>query len=306
MNATDKLNEITKAKRSQARKDRVEYIRYLDNRKSMKLRYCGDWVKLRDWYEIGETKVIGARLCSLKLLCEICAVRRQAGLAASARGKINTLVEACPDLQPVMITLTLKHGPDLRERYDSLALAWRRMRKDISLAKANPRRKMPELGKVLGMIRAIEIKRGKGDSSLWNVHSHAIGFIREWIDVERLSREWQRYTGDSMIVDVRRVHAKEGDEDSDPIGAALCEVLKYPLKFAGLSPSDAWEAHTKLLGRRMTDSSGWLRGISAGDLTKDPGIEEMTGQFRDFVASWIDEAEAFHIEDYSYFDDIPY
>jgi len=306
MNALDKLNEITKAKRSQARKDRIEFIRYVDPKRSAKLRYCGNWIQLREWIEHAETKVIGARLCSQKLLCEVCAVRRQAGMAANARPKIDTLLEACPDLQAFMITLTMKTNEDLLERYNRHAEAWRKMQKDIVRARNDPRRKMPEMGKVLGLIRSIEIKRGKGDETHWNVHSHGLGFMRETIDEFKLSEEWFNYTGDSMIVDVRPVHAKAGDEDADPIGSAICEVLKYPLKFAGLLPADAWEAHCKLAGRRMTDSSGWLRGISAGDIRKDPGAEEMTGAYRDFIASWVEDSESFNLQLVGDSDLIPY
>ena len=39
----------------------------------------------------------------------------------------------------------------------------------------------------------------------WHPHLHIFGVLEEWIDVQKLSATWHEITGDSYIVDVRRV-----------------------------------------------------------------------------------------------------
>lgn len=296
MNASEQLNRITRFKRSQARKDREAFVRARDPAKALKLTYCASRVDFREWIETGESKVTRAILCELRFLCETCELRRGFKLFTSSEVKVHHVLKCIPGLIPVHLTFGVRTGPDLVERLDHLRACIRAMMEGArkSAAATSRNRRQWELSKIVGAIRSIEIKRSAGDETRWNVHSHWLCLLDSFLDLEKLSRELREVSGDSFIVHARRVFAK--DADADEIRSALAEVIKYPLKFSDLRPCDAWEAHHRLKGRRMIDSIGELRGISAGDLGVDPGIEEMTGPYRDWIAFWLADQQRFRIE----------
>lgn len=315
MSVSDKLNQIAKIRRSQAAKDRVSFGYALaegaedlprEERdelrkiaiKANKLRFCGSWIHLREFINSGEAKILNALLCKLPFLCEVCAVRRQAKQFAATLPKVQKVTAENPGLIPIMMTRTIKSGPDLlfqanhfRRSRDKMRKAVDRFRSD----KCRNKRRM-ELAKVLGQVRSFEVKRPKGNADHWHFHEHAFCLVSDYIDQERLAEQWWEFTGDSFIVDVRKIHAKEGDESADPLGSALVEVLKYPLKFEGLSPADAWHAHSVLGGSRMTDCLGLLRGIKPGQLETDDPLDDESGPYRDFVARWIESRQGFALE----------
>lgn len=300
MSASDKLNEITSCKRSQARKDRIDYVRSQDLAKGEKLFHCGNRLTLRDWIEAEESQITSAILCGQWKLCEICSVRRQKGVLSSAVPKVKTLREACPQLIPVMITFGVKSGPDLLERFDHLARSYRNMMEAARKAKSSKCRQVRQLevSKIAGMIRTIEVKRPANFPDEWLPHGHMLAFLTDYIDVFKFSREWQSFSGDSKIVDVRKVYGNpKFDHLADPLMSGILEVIKYPMKLSDLSPEDAWHVHKVLKGRQFSASSGWLRGIDPGDITKDELTPEMTGMFRDYLAQWMDGSESFGMFD---------
>ena len=65
-----------------------------------------------------------------------------------------------------------------------------------------------------------------------------------WIDQEHLSETWHEITGDSFIVDIRRVKKDKQYGYSN----AAAEVCKYALKFGDLSVENTWEAFKVLKG----------------------------------------------------------
>lgn len=300
MNASEQLNKITRFKRSQARKERIDFVRTVDDVKSLKLKFCACRVDFREWIESGESRVTGAVLCQLAYLCENCALRRQSKLAVRTEEKILTVMEQRPDLIPLHLTFGVKTGPDLIERFNHLRGCIRQMCEGSRKAGAatSHNRKSWELSKVLGAVRGLEFVRSKSDG-MWNVHGHWFGMCSDYLDLEKFSHELRHVSGDSFIVHASKIRAKT--EDSDPVRSAIAEVVKYPLKFAGLDPRDAWEAHTRLKGRRMFDSIGLLRGIAPGDLKLDDQGDELTGPHRDFIAWWMDNTESFRIQDANQF-----
>ena len=297
MNISDKINEITKIKRSQQILDFIQHVAKEDFDKAIRLYCCGSWLALRHFHEQDEAKVVNAILCKLTFLCPVCAIRRQAKLFAAAVPKVQTINEENPELKMVMITLTTKTNSSLEKGMEHLRTSYRKMSEASRRVSSDSSKNQTalELNKVRGMIRSFEIKRSKGDETKWNCHLHAFAFIEKWIDVEKLSAEWSHYTGDSFIVDVRQVEKK--NEDSDPILSGLSEVIKYPLKFAGLSPQDAWHAHSVLKGARMTDWTGLFRGMRTGVPETDLDIENPSGPYSDFIAQWSYEFEKFDLRE---------
>ena len=72
----------------------------------------------------------------------------------------------------------------------------------------------------------------------WHPHVHMFALLDTWIDQEHLSETWHEITGDSFIVDIRRVKKDKQYGYSN----AAAEVCKYALKFGDLSVENTWEA----------------------------------------------------------------
>ena len=143
-------------------------------------------------------------------------------------------------LKPVLLTLTVANGSDLAERQKHLMDAFRTLmkRKRDWMKKG---RGYNEFCKLLGGFYSYENTYNEKTEE-WHPHLHIFGVLEEWIDQESLSRTWHEITGDSMIVDIRRVrkHKELG------YGKAIAEVCKYALKFGDLSVEKTWEAYMVL------------------------------------------------------------
>jgi len=191
--------------------------------------------------------------------------------------KVAVVQDMNPGLIPVMITLTIKNGPDLPERLGHIKGSWSRMMAEKRKGSSRSSRNEPiEWNKVVGTISAIEVKRGKG-SGLWHPHKHSFALVPEYISKFHLSAEWQRFTGDSKIVDVRE--CKNGIENG------LREVLKYVSKPCELKPADLHYLYESAKGSRFVDPQGCFRGVPEPciDTDDDDGLH---GPFRDFIALW--------------------
>lgn len=110
----------------------------------------------------------------------------------------------------------------------------------------------------------------------WHPHLHIFGVLEEWIDVQKLSATWHEITGDSYIVDVRRVKKDKVHGYSK----AIAEVCKYALKFSDLSVQKTWDAWLVLkgsrkVGLRLSGSFGLLNGVKMDDdATPDDDLQE--------------------------------
>lgn len=276
MNAADILNRITKAKRSQASLQR--YLEQQDEILGSKVKWCGSWLHFREWIQTGESRLLNANFCKKHLLCKACAVRRAAKLYEAYLPKIRSVVEAHSEkLIPAMVTLTTKNGPDLLERLEAFKAGWSAMLAAKRKGASNSKKNIPvEWNKVLGSLRAIEVTQGKDGG--WHVHAHIFVLLHDYIDQRELSAEWERFTGDSFIVDVRK--CKNGIE------AGLLEVLKYSCKFSSMTSEQVYHVHQTFNGTRLVDPQGLFRGVPEPDIDNDD-ISDMSGPYRDFIARWI-------------------
>jgi hypothetical protein len=284
-NASDVLNRLTKAKRSQS--ELLPYVLEKDPVTGQKIKWCGSWLHFREWQNTGDTRLLNANFCKRHLLCKACAVRRAAKMNAAYLPKIEQVMKEMPKLIPAMITLTLRNGDDLTERKLLLQDAIKSMYAAARKAANDPVKNLPiEWNKVHGALNAIEVTMGKGG---WHVHCHAFVLLTDYIDREKLSEEWARFTDGSFIVDVRKCH--EGDAKK-----GLIEVLKYSCKFSSMTVEQVWEMHSVFYsGTRLINPMGCLRGVLVGPLESDD-IEDQTGPYRDFIAIWLQSEAKFKIE----------
>jgi len=283
MKASDVLNRITKAKRGQ-----VETLRYVlehDEQLGQKIRFCGSWLHFREWIESGESRVVNANFCKRTLICRACAIRRAGKLVDGYSTKVEQVQKELPDLKPVVMTLTVKNGPDLDERFTHLAESWTSMIAAARKAKSSPAKNLPiEWNKVAGSVRACEVTKAKNGE--WHPHMHVFGLLSDYIDHEKLVEEWNRFTGDSFIVGITA--CKNG------VLPGLIETLKYSTKFSDLEPADVLHVHRILKSKRLVDPSGVLRGVNVGDLDEDD-LQGLTGPYRDYIARWMESQMSYDI-----------
>lgn len=283
MTSADFLQEAAQSRRRQ-----VPLLRLLRQEReyglAYKMTHCGSWLLYRHYLEGGgDTRIRSANFCKRFTLCPWCA-RRRSWKAVGAYGpKVAQVIGARPGLLPAMITLTIRSGPDVGERLRCLRGGFKAMLTERRRVEAGCRGHRPiEWCKVDGAIKSIEVKRGKKG---WHVHMHVFCLLTAFVDQKRLSKDWERFTGDgSRIVDVRAAYAKPGALD-DVITPGLVEVLKYALKFGDLAPRDLLQAHRGIARAkvRLLDSQGSLRGVKIPEIDSDPEAE---GAYIDFLAFW--------------------
>lgn len=230
------------------------------------LRDCGNYLLFRDYYTIGKVRLAAACFCKKHLLCPLCAVRRGAKLLKAYHEKFQALLLKNPNLKPYLVTLTVKNGPDLQERYLHLNSAVKRyVQARRNAFKKN--RPFVEMAKASAAVWSFEFKRGK-NSGEWHPHTHGVWLCEDPPDQAKIAEEWKRLTGDSYIVDVTPFF-----EGGDPV-KAFAEVFKYALKFSDLPLEDNLHGYQVLSGRRMVASIGDFRGIEIPEELTDEIPEE--------------------------------
>ena len=232
------------------------------------LNQCASYLVFNEYFTVDELRLVKAHTCKQHLLCPFCAMRRSGKFVAKNLPKVEQVISENRARIPAMVTFTVKNGPDLRERFNHLRAAHRRLsqrRRDHLKGKGHT-----EWAKVAGGITSYEFtKKDEGD---WHPHIHALVMLDDFIDQKALSAEWLKITGDSYIVDVRRIKGKPNAGGLD-IASALLEVCKYALKFHDMTLPDTWHAYQCLRARRLVDSFGVLRGVEIPDNLLDDPLE---------------------------------
>jgi plasmid rolling circle replication initiator protein Rep len=218
---------------------------------------CGEYLLFRHYFTVDQVRLHAARFCKKHLLCPLCAIRRGAKALQAYMPRYEAVRASEPLLRPFLVTLTVKDGADLEERFGHLHASQRELWK----------RKQRGRGSVLDGVRAAvwsyEVKRGRG-SGLWHPHLHMVAMAEQQPNQAQLAAEWQAITSDSFIVDVRPI------DQEDPASGFL-EVFKYALKFSDMEPCDTFQAFQVLKGRRLVASAGLFRGIEIPEqLTDEP------------------------------------
>lgn len=255
-------------------KDTKDKRFYLASKAAHKLNECGNYLLFKNYYTVEEIKLTKMRVCNQHLLCPFCASIRASRSIQRNNPKVVEILRQNRKLKPVLLTLTVSNGSDLAERQKHLMDAFRTLmkRKRDWMKKG---RGYNEFCKLLGGFYSYENTYNEKTGE-WHPHLHIFGVLEEWIDQESLSKTWHEITGDSMIVDIRRVrkHKELG------YGKAIAEVCKYALKFGDLSVEKTWEAYMVLkgdrkVGLRLSGSFGLLRGVKMDDeATTDDDLQE--------------------------------
>ena len=230
------------------------------------VRRCANYLVFNNYYTVDQVRLAKVMTCKKHTLCPFCASARAAKSVERYLERFNVVTETKPDLIPVMLTLTVKNGDDLSERFEHLVKSFRayQQRRRDWLKKG---RGFNELCRADGGVFSYEItNKGNG----WHPHLHAVLLVDSYMDVEALSREWEAITGDSKIVDVRKLQPKDGS-----LANAFQEVFKYALKFSDMSLEDNLTAYDTLIGKRLQGAFGSLWGVKVPDKMTDELLDDL-------------------------------
>lgn len=263
---------------------------------------CANLVELRK-YESGEVVIHNANYCHNPVVCPVCADRVSKRRRAIFHEPIKKAVSRfgvspdCGDWKKeypsgytgvYMGTATIKNGPDLKERIDTLHDSLRRMIRKGQ--KRLVRRDGGEWGKVRAAIGGTEIKIGSGSTD-WHVHTHFLIFCDDPIDiringsrfyiqkgngdklqVSKFIFEWFESTkGQGINFDIRPivykkdVNGRKCETFEESVVAQAVEVLKYPALLNGrkgigvLSAAQYVELIQRRGTRRLFNTYGLLR-----------------------------------------------
>ena len=245
--------------------DVVDYMETLPQHQATanRVKNCGDYLVFRHYYTVDRVRLHGASLCMKHLLCPLCAIRRGAKYLKAYLVRFEALQQQNSNLKAYLVTLTVKDGPDLAERFKHL------FKSQHELWKRKKRGRGSVLDGVAGAVWSYEVKRGSG-SGFWHPHLHMIALAESQPDSVQLSSEWHNITRDSFVVDVRPI------SQEDP-ASGFVEVFKYAVKFSEQEPADTVHAWVTLASKRLIGSAGLFRGVEVPESLLDDleGLEDL-------------------------------
>jgi hypothetical protein len=247
---------------------------------------CGDWLRFRDYYTLGQIKLSGANFCKKHLVCSLCAIRRASRSMAAYLTRYQVIRKEVQGLSAHLATLTVRNSHDLGEVLQHLLDCLR------TLHRRRSRKNQPSImHSVDGGVYSVELTYD-GNTG-WHPHVHAIWLSRDPAMHEqsatfRLRSEWEQITGDSFMCDIRPILPQADlPDDIDPHAGGFAEVFKYTMKPTELGADRLVEAYPHLAGRRLIGSFGWFRGVPEPDDLADD-LSAMDGfPYEEFLARFI-------------------
>lgn len=288
-----KLSRYAKAKQHQV--GVADYILQHEptlNKELVSLQDCSNTLIFRHWYTVGQYRLIGGCTCKKHLLCAMCALRRSAKTVMEVEKKILTVMAENPHLVPVLITMTIRNGISLKERYEHVTGSKKKLLHARRNALHGKRRKNRSVARYIhGSFGSYEFKKGSGGHG-WHPHSHEIALLNPSVEFQKvvkkgkevdcpvefereLQQEWLQITQDSFVVDVRKVSHEKHEEHENSLLKAICEASKYALKLNDIEHEDQIHAYKVLRGRRLTFTYGSLWGIKIPDDLNDTIEKEL-------------------------------
>lgn len=264
---------------------------------AQKLLTCGNFLLFKNFYTINEVKLSKFIACSQHLLCPFCAGIRASKAIQKYTERVDEVLKKNRKLKPVLITFTVKNGSDLAKTSAHLMKSFRTLmeRRRDYLKKG---RGFNEFCKINGAMYSYE-NTFNNETKEWNVHLHMFALLDDWIIQSELSEYWHSITGDSYVVDIRRIKK----EKVLGYSKAAAEVCKYALKFGDLSVENTWEAFKALKGKRLSGAFGSLYGVKipenlADELPEDKDLPylEMLYKFVYGKQSYYDLSMTRHVE----------
>lgn len=282
----DRLGRHTKAKLRLGEMvsylDSISHTDHLAKDLHSRIKDCCSYLLFHNYFRIDQTKLVTANFCKKHLVCPACAMRRGGKALRTLSERFDSILQGNPELVPWLVTITVKNGADLRERFthlnNGITTLIRRRRNDIARGTS-----LSQLSQVTGGFGSFELTYS--ESTYWHPHYHSVMLLPagEKIDPVALSKEWHEITGDSFIVDARRLTL---GEDNTFIKSFL-EVTKYALKFSDMTPELNFEAFKSLRGKRLFRSFGDFFGLKIPDDYSDHNAYLDDEPYIELIYSWM-------------------
>ena len=240
------------------------------------LRACGTWLRFHYYAQPDEYRLVQANFCDQHLLCNFCAIRRAAVKLRVYLERFDYILEQQPFLIPHLITLTVKNGPDLLERFGHLRACYRKLqqrRKDFLAGRGA----YTEFSKCVAGVGSYELTYN-AIAREFHPHLHLIGLVNGYLHQLRMVEEWREIAGDSFILDVRPFSTPD-----EPI-KAFREVFKYTLKFSQLPIALNYRVAEQLQRRRLLISFGSFWGTKVPEELTDDPLEQ---DYVEYFYAWI-------------------
>lgn len=266
---------------------------------------CGSWLLFRDYYTLPDKpKMIAGCTCKKHLLCGLCAIRRTGKCLAIYSAKIKEVVANSEvTLEQMMITFTVKNGTDLAERFEHLVTSMRALiQKRTNSLKKNPKTDTV-LKHVSSAVYTYEVTYNE-ESGEFHPHIHMVALLPEgsvkftettvkgkrcfvpWDFKNSLIEDWKRITGDSKIIDVRKIEESKLDGQAhgdNSLTKAIIETFKYAVKVADHEMPIQIAIYEALKGRRLIGSFGSLRGVVIPSNLNDKPLSDSELPYIDLV-----------------------
>ena len=261
--------------------------RYAELRKQVeRLQACGTWLLFHYYYGWPEgefedkIRLIQANFCNQTLKCNFCAIRRAVVKMRVYYERFQYLMEQRPFLTPHLITLTVKNGPDLMERFNHLRKSYDTLqqRRRNYLTRSNKKGyAYTEFAKIMGGTGNYEVTFNTRTNE-FHPHLHLICTVNGRIHQLSLVEEWRGITGDSCILDARPFTTPD-----EPL-KAFQEVFKYALKFSSMPIPINHQAAELLKGSRLLVSFGDFWGLKVPEQLTDDPLEQ---DYVEYLYEWI-------------------
>jgi len=238
-----------------------------------RLAACGHYLGFKDYYTVGKIRLTAANFCKAHLLCPLCAIRRGSKTLEAYIARYNIIMTENPGLKLSMLTLTVKNGDDLTERYNHLKKAVKTMLERRRKTLKGARGYNSQFAKIHGLVGTYEVTKDNGHGDIketgWHPHVHMMILHTERFEYADLQAEWLKITGDSHVLNIT-----PAQHPNDPAQDFL-EVFKYAVKFSDLTPAQNMEAYEVLRGHRLLFCAGLFWGVEVPESMLDEELDEL-------------------------------
>ena len=186
------------------------------------------------WFTVHQTTRqvrVMANSCRLRW-CPVCAQARFGAIRHSVTEWLKGV------RNPKLFTVTMRHdSTPLQEQVDRLYKCFRDLRQHKGLK-----------SRIRGGVWFFQLKRGKSDGR-WHPHLHIL-LDADYIPKRDLSLEWFLTTGNSFIIDIRKV------EDPEKVSEYVSRYCARPANLSEFKPDDQDEIYSVFKGRRLCGNFG--------------------------------------------------
>lgn len=248
---------------------------------------CGHYLRFRHFYQVDRWKLLQASFCEVHQVCHLCAFNRAARYGANLSKMAKAAMDADPSLKAVALTLSIPNNPDCVEGFQRLSGALRKLMESRRKGRSGSGRHKSALAVCEAGFLALECTRNHTTGE-WHWHCHALLLATDWINQDDLRAEWSRCAGGPVAIPYL-THVK-----TDGLMGAVCEVVKYSVKFTALvpegrtpgkgelRPSDVMAIYRAGKGSRLIRTFGLFRGDQL-ELPEDDCVDLDGQPFRDLL-----------------------